>query len=181
MSNDRDLTASQLARKRKRQKAKDLNRAYQQVKHIFDINIKELKNIPILTRFIREAKDFENATLRMTRKPLHDSEDSDGSSIRKIEDGTNYIQNVSVKYSFPLDEDEILESDYIRKVIPSGKDKQGNDVDQSNCYDYNVSMNTIHTYLLSKEESIQTLLGGQQKMLTSQQTTQLFNISLALY
>jgi hypothetical protein len=90
----------------------------------------------------------------MTRKPLHDSEDSDGSSIRKIEDGTNYIQNVSVKYSFPLDEDEILESDYIRKVIPSGKDKKGNDVDQSNCYDYNVSMNTIHTYLLSKEESI---------------------------
>jgi hypothetical protein len=24
-----------------------------------------------------------------------------------------YIQNVAVKYSFPLDEDEILESDYL--------------------------------------------------------------------
>jgi hypothetical protein len=25
-----------------------------------------------------------------------------------------YIQNVAVKYSFPLDEDEILESDYLQ-------------------------------------------------------------------
>jgi len=54
----------------------------------------------------------------MTRKQLNDSEDSDDSSIKKIENGTNYIQNVSVKYSFPLDEDEILESDYIRKSVP---------------------------------------------------------------
>lgn len=67
-----------------------------------------------------------------------------------MEDGTNYIQNVSVKYSFPLDEDEILESDYIRKSVPGQKDNQGNDFDQTNCYDYNVSMNTIHTYLLAK-------------------------------
>lgn len=68
---------------------------------------------------------------------------------------------MSVKYSFPLDEDEILESDYIRKVAPGGKDAKGNDVDPSSCYDYSVSMNTIHTYLLSKDDSIQTLLGGQ--------------------
>lgn len=58
---------------------------------MFDINIKELKNIPILTRFIREAKDFENATLSKTRKTLNESQDSDCSTIRKIEDGTNYI------------------------------------------------------------------------------------------
>ena len=25
-----------------------------------------------------------------------------------------YIQNVAVKYSFPLDEDEVLESDYLQ-------------------------------------------------------------------
>lgn len=182
--NDRDLTASQLARKRKRQKVRDQNREYQQVKHTFDINVKELKNIPILTRFIREAKDFENATL-MRKKPFQDSQDldesKDGTLTAKDDQTQNYIQNVSVKYSFPLDEDEILESDYIRKIAPGGKDRHGNDVDPSSCYDYNVSMNTIHTYLLSKEDSIQTLLGGHQKMMTSQQSTQLFNISLALY
>lgn len=64
---ERDLTASQLARKRKRQKARDANKAFQLVKHTFDINIKELKNIPILTKFIREAKDFETATLARKR------------------------------------------------------------------------------------------------------------------
>jgi hypothetical protein len=124
------------------------------VKHTFDINIRELKNIPILTRFIRESKDFENASRRRADTAEADSD-------------KNYIQNVSVKYSFPLDEDEILESDYIRKVAPGGKDSKGNDVDPTNCYDYSVSMNTIHTYLLSKEDSISNHLVGHQKMITS--------------
>lgn len=141
------------------------------MKHTFDINIKELKNIPILTRFIREAKEFENAT----RKNMKES------ASAATDESQNYIQNVSVKYSFPLDEDEILESDYIRKVAPGGKDKDGNEVDASSCYDYSVSMNTIHTYLLSREDSIQAHLVTQQKLLTSQQQTQLFNLSLALY
>ena len=67
-----------------------------------------------------------------------------------------------------MDEDEVLESDYIRKVIPGRKDKNGEDIPESNnCYDYTVSMNTVHTYLLSKDESIQHLLSGQQKMMTS--------------
>ena len=61
------------------------------MKHVFDINIKELKNIPILTRFIREARDFENATLARARKTLNESQDSEDLTIRKIEDGTNYI------------------------------------------------------------------------------------------
>ena len=66
----------------------------------------------------------------------------------------------------------MLESDYIRKVMPGGKDASGDDIpESSNCYDYSVSMNTVHTYLLSKDEPIQNLLGGQQKMLTSQQNT----------
>lgn len=73
-NDERDLTASQLARKRKRQKAKDANKAFQQVKHTFDINIKELKNIPILTRFIREAKDFETATVTRKKTPVSDEE-----------------------------------------------------------------------------------------------------------
>ena len=35
---------------------------FQQVKHVFSINVKELKNIPILAKFIKDAKDFESAT-----------------------------------------------------------------------------------------------------------------------
>ena len=58
-----------------------------------------------------------------------------------------YIQNVAVKYSFPLDEDEILESDYIRHL--TGKEAASNSL-----YDYSVSMNTVHTYLMPKEDSI---------------------------
>jgi midasin (ATPase involved in ribosome maturation) len=34
---DRELTTSQFAKKRKRQKARDEGKAYQQVKHVFDI------------------------------------------------------------------------------------------------------------------------------------------------
>lgn len=60
-----------------------------------------------------------------------------------------------------MDEDEVLESDYIKKVIPGGKDALGNDIpESSNCYDYTVSMNTVHTYLLPKNEPISNLLGG---------------------
>ena len=57
---------------------------------------------------------------------------------------SSYIQNVAVKYSFPLDEDEILESDYIKKV------NQTEPATQSASYDYDVSMNTVHTYLMPK-------------------------------
>jgi len=46
-----------------RQRRKDDKKPYDQVKHIFDINVKELINIPVLARFIREAKDYENAQL----------------------------------------------------------------------------------------------------------------------
>jgi len=61
-----------------------------------------------------------------------------------------YIQNVAVKYSFPLDEDEILESDYLqlnREQLAS----QG-------MYNYGVSMDTVHTYILSKEDKISSVL-----------------------
>ena len=64
---------------------------------------------------------------------------------------SSYIQNVAVKYSFPLDEDEILESDYIKKM-------DGAIASQGNSYDYAVSMNTVHTYLMPKEDKIEALL-----------------------
>ena len=53
---------------------------------------------------------------------------------------------MAVKYSFPLDEDEILESDYIKlnKI----------NLETQSTYDYQVSMNTVHTYLLDKNEDI---------------------------
>ena len=74
---------------------------------MFSIEVKQLKNIPVLTKFIKDAKDLQNATLNAGHKE-EDVEDEDFAS-------SSYIQNVAVKYSFPLDEDEILESDYIKK------------------------------------------------------------------
>ena len=65
---------------------------------------------------------------------------------------SSYIQNVAVKYSFPLDEDEILESDYIKKVEDTQPESQ------SANYDYSVSMNTVHTYLMPKDDKISDLL-----------------------
>lgn len=51
---------------------------------------------------------------------------------------------MAVKYSFPLDEDEILESDYIKRVT-ADQTSQGS-------FDYAVSMNSVHTYLMPKED-----------------------------
>lgn len=61
-----------------------------------------------------------------------------------------YIQNVAVKYSFPLDEDEILESDYLQ-LNNDALNKQG-------VYNYNVSMDTVHTYVIGKKDSINKVL-----------------------
>ena len=55
-----------------------------------------------------------------------------------------------MKYSFPLDEDEILESDYLQ-LNKEELDKQGT-------YNYAVSMDTVHTYILSKEDNIKGVL-----------------------
>lgn len=57
---------------------------------------------------------------------------------------------MAVKYSFPLDEDEILESDYIKLNKIS--------LEMNSTYDYQVSMNTVHTYLMDKTEPIERLL-----------------------
>jgi len=57
---------------------------------------------------------------------------------------------VAVKYSFPLDEDEILESDYLQLNNES--------LDKLGVYNYQVSMDTVHTYILSKEDNIKNVL-----------------------
>lgn len=61
-----------------------------------------------------------------------------------------YIQNAAVKYSFPLDEDEILESDYLQ-LNKEALEKQG-------VYNYFVSMDTVHTYILAKEDKLRKVL-----------------------
>ena len=82
---------------------------------------------------------------------------------------------MAVKYSFPLDEDEILESDYIKKVQEQAPSQSAN-------YDYAVSMNTVHTYLMPKDDKIEDLLcAGKQLATTNAQSTNLFNLSVALY
>ena len=91
---------------------------------------------------------------------------------------SSYIQNVAVKYSFPLDEDEILESDYIKKEQQIAEHQPS----QSANYDYSVSMNTVHTYLMPKSDKISDLLcTNKQLATTNAQSTNLFNISVALY
>lgn len=88
-------------------------------RHVFEVNVRELKNIRILQRVLREVAPCDKSA--------------------------KYIQSVFVKYVFPLD-DEALESDYI------SQDKNG--------LDYAVSMNSCHTYLLEKQESVLDLFKG---------------------
>ena len=100
---------------------------------------------------------------------------------------------MAVKYSFPLDEDEILESDYLQL------NKEA--LDQQGIYNYNVSMDTVHTYIIGKEDNIKRVLelcqsrGGNQNasglgdpyddgyMMNANQARreELFNMSIALY
>ena len=82
-------------------KAEEDNRPYKKVKHIFEIQVRELKNIPILDKLVKDLSGLETAKL------------SKHSPIRK-ETRTKYIQNVAVKYSFPLDEDEVFQSDFLQ-------------------------------------------------------------------
>jgi len=86
------------------------SRLFKQVKHIFEIKVRELKNIPVLNKFICQTN----------MQPLAGGE----AKTQKAAHASKYIQNVAVKYSFPLDEDEILESDYLQ-LNKDALDKQG--------------------------------------------------------
>ena len=70
-----------------------------------------------------------------------------------------------MKYSFPLDEDEIYESDYLRRALSADTDHT--------IYNFEVSMNTVHTYKLNRSDKITNhLVKGAQQM---------FNLSVVLY
>lgn len=107
ISDDSLCVSEREHRRMKKRDAKLAKLTYHQVKHIFSIDVKQLKNIPVLGKFIKDAKDLQAVSLGAHKE--EDVEDEDFVS-------SSYIQNVAVKYSFPLDEDEILESDYIKKV-----------------------------------------------------------------
>ena len=72
---------------------------------------------------------------------------------------------MAVKYSFPLDEEEIYESDYIKR--------QPTQEDDHTIYNFEVSMNTVHTYKLNRADTI-------KKHLT-RGNAQFFNLSVVLY
>lgn len=77
------------------------NRPYKKVKHVFEIQVRELKNIPVLDKLVKDISAVDCA-----RTSKH-------SPVRK-EAKSKYIQNVAVKYSFPLDEDEVFQSDFLQ-------------------------------------------------------------------
>lgn len=131
-------------------------RPYRKLKHIFEIQVKELKNIPILDKLIKDLSAIETSKSQHTKQP------------HKKKDQARYIQNVAVKYSFPLDEgDEIFQSDFIQL--------NSEVLHELNQYDYKVSINTVHNYLMNKEESLQKLLTQSSAQMP------LFNISVVIY
>ena len=79
---------SELERRKQKKKEKKLaKKPFQQVKHVFSINVKELKNIPILAKFIKDAKDFESATLRGATTRVTENVEEDG----EFSTGSSYI------------------------------------------------------------------------------------------
>ena len=54
---DDSLCASEREHRRLKKRDKKLSKlSYHQVKHVFSIDIKQLKNIPVLAKFIKEAR-----------------------------------------------------------------------------------------------------------------------------
>jgi hypothetical protein len=88
----------------------DPRQPYKQIKHIFEIKVKELKNMPVLNKFICQSQN--QAESNINQSSIFETDPR----LQKIAkaNANKYIQNVAVKYSFPLDEDEILESDYLQ-------------------------------------------------------------------
>ena len=45
-----------------KQRKRDEKKPHTQIKHVFDINVRQLQQIPILDKFIRDSDDFEKST-----------------------------------------------------------------------------------------------------------------------
>ena len=57
LSDDSLCESEREHRRLKKRDAKLAKLTYTQVKHIFSIDVKQLKNIPVLAKFIKDAKD----------------------------------------------------------------------------------------------------------------------------
>jgi len=121
------------------------------VKHIFEVKVLEVKNIPVLNQLIRNQSLYEDSKIPLTKgnSPTKKAE------RKAIKEGKQYIRNVAVKYAFPLDDDETHESDYLQLIQER--------LEQNKSFDYSVSMETVHLYTLSKKDSIQQVLETHMK------------------
>ena len=104
------------------------------VKHIFEINVVELRNFAILKKII---KDIDRG---------------DKHSVNRNE--VRYIQDVFVKYIFPLDDEQIV-SDYV-EFSPRTELS----------VDYKVSMHSYHNYVLEPNMSIMESLSKSDEWFT---------------
>lgn len=59
LSEDSLCESERSRRREKRRAAKLAKLTYHQVKHVFSIDVKQLKNIPVLTKFIKEARELD--------------------------------------------------------------------------------------------------------------------------
>ena len=60
-SSDEELDNARSGDKYKQRK-RDEKKPYNQVKHVFDINVRQIQQMPLLAKFIRDADDFEQAS-----------------------------------------------------------------------------------------------------------------------
>ena len=86
------------------------------MKHIFEVKVKELVKIPILDKLIKDVQGYEHASKNRSSGRNQATPPKKASGAGK----NQYIQNVSVKYTFPLDDDEIFESDYLQQTTNGG-------------------------------------------------------------
>jgi hypothetical protein len=118
----------------------------------------------VLDKLIKDLNAIEGSKTQHSKQPH---------AIKKDHTHNRYIQNVAVKYSFPLDEDEVFQSDFIQL--------NSDVLHELNQYDYKVSINTVHNYLMNKEDPIQKLLKTANSSTSRTDQISLFNISVVIY
>jgi ribosomal protein L32 len=66
VDDESDYTSDEAQASKKRRR--NDKRPFKQAKHVFEINVKELKNIPILAKFIRESQDYNKAMITESKR-----------------------------------------------------------------------------------------------------------------
>jgi hypothetical protein len=127
------------------------------VKHIFEVRVKELVKIPILDKLIKDGQGYDHGPTHKGRSSSKNKTTPPKKSKMSAGGNNQYIQNVSVKYAFPLDDDEIFESDYLQQTTPNSALDSASTISGGAADDisYVVSMDTVHSYTLNKDDKIQ--------------------------